>query len=752
MIQIKNLTTYVGNKEQRMLFHDVSLEIPQNKITAFVGPSGIGKTTLLYHIAKIFKANNGTIEYFDANSNKILNPKIDLVFQDFNLFDNLNVTENIEVGNGVLGLNLNKDHLLKQAELININPEILKSDVKQISGGEKQRVAILRALNRRSDFILLDEPTGNLDLETSKLIFDTLKELSKTKTIVIVSHNYELVENYADKIVKIEDAKLVVLKDNSKDNIKQNPQESKTDLNKKPNTFNKFKIAFKFIKNDLKTKLWQVLLIIASLVLAIFSTLLAFNLNTGTTKFSDTFVKGNNLDLAVIRKPSFANFSDQEIQELKQDKNVKAIYAPTPVSTSFSLKYNNNSAASVSFFQINNDDFFIQRYKSLSNVSGSFITNKNEILINENFAKKLGLLNPVNQTISLEPTFSFYNEPKDFTDELKTIKYDLKIVGQFKTLEYQNQVDFWIHQDFLKDLEIKIANIYAKYGKLFNEISHKPKEGDDGFFKSSLYVFKTSYDLDIKLIEGSKPSNYNEIIVSNKLLESAETNFNFKLNDEIWAEFKSNNRGIILKIVGIYDSEITEFRYQQDIITKLLETTNARLHIFFDANASSDTINNDYLKKLSNKYSIIDGPSSIVFELMKNSKLVQFITFGLFIIFIALFGSFLTSYLKSLSDSKRKNIGILKALGTKPLWILFYQSLHVVFILFFTLIAGLIIVLPSLNPVINLITGLAALETNLLTNFIAFNSLWLIYSSIALVLFSFMSFWQYKKATNKLLQ
>lgn len=752
MIQIKNLTTYVGNKEQRMLFHDVSLEIPQNKITAFVGPSGIGKTTLLYHIAKIFKANNGTIEYFDANSNKILNPKIDLVFQDFNLFDNLNVTENIEVGNGVLGFNLNKDHLLKQAELININPEILKSNVKQISGGEKQRVAILRALNRRSDFILLDEPTGNLDLETSKLIFDTLKELSKTKTIVIVSHNYELVENYADKIVKIDDAKLVVLKDNSKDNIKQNLQESKTDLNKKPNTFNKFKIAFKFIKNDLKTKLWQVLLIIASFVLAIFSTLLAFNLNTGTTKFSDTFVKGNNLDLAVIRKPSFANFSDQEIQELKQDKNVKAIYSPTPVSTSFSLKHNNNSAASVSFFQINNDDFFIQRYKSLSNVSGSFITNKNEILINENFAKKLGLLNPVNQTISLEPTFSFYNESKDFTDELKTIKYDLKIVGQFKTLEYQNQVDFWIHQDFLKDLEIKIANIYAKYGKLFNEISHKPKEGDDGFFKSSLYVFKTSYDLDIKLIEGSKPSNYNEIIVSNKLLESAETNFNFKLNDEIWAEFKSNNRGIILKIVGIYDSEITEFRYQQDIITKLLETTNARLHIFFDANASSDTINNDYLKKLSNKYSIIDGPSSIVFELMQNSKLLQFITFGLFIIFIALFGSFLTSYLKSLSDSKRKNIGILKALGTKPLWILFYQSLHVVFILFFTLIAGLIIILPALNPVINLITGLAALETNLLTNFIAFNSLWLIYSSIALVLFSFMSFWQYKKATNKLLQ
>ncbi|VEU63597.1 ATP-binding cassette domain-containing protein [Mycoplasmopsis bovirhinis] len=752
MIQIKNLTTYVGNKEQRMLFHDVSLEIPQNKITAFVGPSGIGKTTLLYHIAKIFKANNGTIEYFDANSNKILNPKIDLVFQDFNLFDNLNVTENIEVGNGVLGFNLNKDHLLKQAELININPEILKSNVKQISGGEKQRVAILRALNRRSDFILLDEPTGNLDLETSKLIFDTLKELSKTKTIVIVSHNYELVENYADKIVKIDDAKLVVLKDNSKDNIKQNLQESKTDLNKKPNTFNKFKIAFKFIKNDLKTKLWQVLLIIASFVLAIFSTLLTFNLNTGTTKFSDSFVKVNNLDLASIRKPSFANFSDQEIQELKQDKNVKAIYAPTPVSTSFSLKYNNNSASSVSFFQINNDDFFIQRYKSLSNVSGSFITNKNEILINENFAKKLGLLNPINQTISLEPTFSFYNETKDFTDELKTIKYDLKIVGQFKTLEYQNQVDFWIHQDFLKDLEIKIANIYAKYGKLFNEISHKPKEGDDGFFKSSLYIFKTSYDLDIKLIEGSKPSNYNEIIVSNKLLESAETNFNFKLNDEIWAEFKSNNRGIILKIVGIYDSEITEFRYQQDIITKLLETTNARLHIFFDANASSDTINNDYLKKLSNKYSIIDGPSSIVFELMKNSKLVQFITFGLFIIFIALFGSFLTSYLKSLSDSKRKNIGILKALGTKPLWILFYQSLHVVFILFFTLIAGLIIVLPSLNPVINLITGLAALETNLLTNFIAFNSLWLIYSSIALVLFSFMSFWQYKKATNKLLQ
>lgn len=226
--------TYVSKSKSKVeALKGVSFELGSNGMTFILGKSGSGKSTLLNLLGGLDRPTFGSIQVDGADMQSFTqtdyesyrNSYVGFVFQEYNLLDDFNVKDNV-----ALALRLSKDvnveqkviEALKQVEL---NEEYLTRRVGELSGGEKQRVAIARAIVKNSKMILADEPTGNLDSETGESIWNILKNLSSTRPVIIVSHDRESAEKYADRTIEISDGRII-----SDNGIKQeeHPTESFT--------------------------------------------------------------------------------------------------------------------------------------------------------------------------------------------------------------------------------------------------------------------------------------------------------------------------------------------------------------------------------------------------------------------------------------------------------------------------------------------------------------------------------------------
>lgn len=208
MIKIDNITK---KYDKKIVFKNVSFEINDNEKLLIIGPSGCGKTTLIRCLNGFEKIDAGKIFLNGVNIKEIdevtLKSKVGMVFQNFNLFPHLTVGENIALAPRLLKLGSKAEIEKKVRELltqVHILDKI-NSYPKRLSGGEKQRVAIARALATKPEVILFDEPTSALDPSVVNDLLELLDELSKTTTIVVVSHEMDLIKNYADKVLFLKD-------------------------------------------------------------------------------------------------------------------------------------------------------------------------------------------------------------------------------------------------------------------------------------------------------------------------------------------------------------------------------------------------------------------------------------------------------------------------------------------------------------------------------------------------------------------
>ncbi len=217
MIEVKELTKiYKSRKSGKCTALDrVSFNLPDTGFVFILGKSGSGKTTLLSLLGGLDTVTSGEIIENGNQLNKFRlreqvyyrNSTVGFIFQDFHLIDSLTIYENIMLALQLKG-EADRDKVLKAlfdtdlAEYENRYP-------KELSGGQKQRVAIARALVKNPSVVLADEPTGNLDSKTTAQILDLLKELSKEKLVVIVSHNLNDAERYADEIIELSDGKIL---------------------------------------------------------------------------------------------------------------------------------------------------------------------------------------------------------------------------------------------------------------------------------------------------------------------------------------------------------------------------------------------------------------------------------------------------------------------------------------------------------------------------------------------------------------
>ena len=209
MIEIKNLTK---SYDKKCILKNINLKINDNEQVSIIGKSGCGKSTLLRCIARLEKIDKGQILIDNENVNNIKKfyNKVGMVFQSFNLFENMTVLENLIIAPVKLKIQT-KDEAIKLAKgyLKEINLENKINEYpKNLSGGEKQRVAIVRAIINNPDILLADEPTGNLDAESEKNVMSILKNISNSgKCVIMVTHNTDLIK-YADKVYNLENGVL----------------------------------------------------------------------------------------------------------------------------------------------------------------------------------------------------------------------------------------------------------------------------------------------------------------------------------------------------------------------------------------------------------------------------------------------------------------------------------------------------------------------------------------------------------------
>lgn len=212
---------YMGSTTVQAL-KKVNLEFRKSEFVAILGPSGCGKTTLLnliggldrYTDGDIVINNKSTKEYKDADWDAYRNHSIGFVFQNYNLIPHLKVLSNVELALTLSGISIEerKKRAIDALNKVGLHDQIYKLP-NQLSGGQMQRVAIARALVNDPDILLADEPTGALDSETSIQIMEILKEVAKDRLVIMVTHNPDLANQYATRIIRLLDG--VVISDSN---------------------------------------------------------------------------------------------------------------------------------------------------------------------------------------------------------------------------------------------------------------------------------------------------------------------------------------------------------------------------------------------------------------------------------------------------------------------------------------------------------------------------------------------------------
>lgn len=236
MIKIENLTKIYNSRKRKKCkaLDNINLVLPDNGLVFILGKSGSGKSTLLNLIAGLDKITSGKItvngnevskfkrkEYYNYRSSNI-----GFIFQHYYLLEDLTVYQNIKLALDIINQK-NKKQIYELIEKVGLKGKDHKFPT-ELSGGEQQRVAIARALIKNPSLILADEPTGNLDKNTSEQVLKILKEASKKSLIIIVSHNKEEADLYADRIIELHEGKIIEDKERLNINNKEFKIENNT--------------------------------------------------------------------------------------------------------------------------------------------------------------------------------------------------------------------------------------------------------------------------------------------------------------------------------------------------------------------------------------------------------------------------------------------------------------------------------------------------------------------------------------------
>lgn len=317
MLELKNIKKdYKTGEFTQHALKGVSLSFRKNEFVAILGPSGSGKTTLLNIIGGLDRYTSGDLiingkstKKFSSNEwDAYRNNCIGFIFQSYNLISHISVLENVEMGMTLSGISASKR---KKKALEVLNKVGLKEHAykkpNQLSGGQMQRVAIARALANDPDIILADEPTGALDTKTSVQIMDLITKIAKDKLVIMVTHNPELANNYASRIIEFKDGDLI------SDSNPVNNEEDKKKFSIKKTSMN-FLTALKLSFNNIKTKKGRTFITSLASSIGIIGIALILALSNGFKIQIDKFERDTLSQMPIVISPTVMT-TDEETQK-----------------------------------------------------------------------------------------------------------------------------------------------------------------------------------------------------------------------------------------------------------------------------------------------------------------------------------------------------------------------------------------------------------------------------------------------------
>ena len=293
MLKLLNISkTYKTGELVQVALDGVSLNLRDNEFVAILGPSGSGKTTLLNIIGGLDRYDDGdliinnvsTKNYKDRDWDTYRNHTIGFVFQSYNLIPHQSVLSNVELALTIAGISRKerRQRALDALEQVGLKDQAHKKP-NQMSGGQMQRVAIARALVNNPDILLADEPTGALDSKTSIQVMELLKKVAKERLVVMVTHNPELANQYANRIVNLKDGKIIA--DSNPYNPIDEPLLEKAPKVKKAHM--SFLTALSLSFNNLLTKKGRTILTALAGSIGIIGIALILSLSTGFQNYID---------------------------------------------------------------------------------------------------------------------------------------------------------------------------------------------------------------------------------------------------------------------------------------------------------------------------------------------------------------------------------------------------------------------------------------------------------------------------------
>ena len=505
MLKLNNIKkNYETGNESVKALKGISIEFRENEFVSILGPSGCGKTTLLNIIGGLDHYTSGdltidgisTKKYKDRDWDTYRNHRIGFVFQNYNLITHQSVLSNVELALTLSGVDKQsrRKKAIEVLEKVGLKDQMYKKP-NQMSGGQMQRVAIARALVNDPDILLADEPTGALDTKTSVQIMEILKEISKDRLIIMVTHNPELAQKYSTRIINLLDGE--VTSDSKPYSSKKEEKEKiKEEKRKAKKTSMSFLTAMNLSLNNLMTKKGRTILTAFAGSIGIIGIALILSISNGVQQYINNVEEETLTSYPLTVQEETVEISDlittlqpDADKEVHEDGKIYSNDVMSEMMATMSAKVQSNNLEAFKSY-IESDETNIKDYTSAISYSYNlnlqiYKDDTDEIVqVNPNTVlDELGM--SMGEMQSAFVSTDVFSEMFD-SEEMNKQMYDL-VAGSWPT-KY-NEVVLVVDENN----EISDFTLYALDLKDSDELSEMYQNILDG---TPFEVEQTSYDID----------------------------------------------------------------------------------------------------------------------------------------------------------------------------------------------------------------------------------------------------------------